>query len=200
VEPILFVITGPSGAGKGSVMRRVLSQVPNLTKVVTYTTRPPRVGETDGFDYHFCSVDRFQELVRTGVIYEYEQVYQDHYYGSPRDLFPGGTDALIELDYKGRRKYRARHPETVSIFLLPPSLEELTRRILARSEVPNLDNRLANAVEQLQHAGEYDYIVQNDDLDACTRKVAQIIEVERIRRAGRRAWERILEEVRHRGD
>jgi guanylate kinase len=199
LEPILYVITGPSGAGKGSVMRRVLSQVPNLAKVVTYTTRPPRAGETDGFDYHFCSVDKFHELVSAGLIYEYEQVYQDHFYGSPADLFPHGNDALVELDYKGQQKYRRRYPHVVSIFLLPPSLDELTRRIVKRSEVSNLDNRLANAVEQLQHAADYNYVVRNDDLEVASQFVASIIEVERIRRAGQAALAEILLEVSHRG-
>ena len=198
MEPILFIITGPSGAGKGSVMRRVLSQVPNLTKVVTYTTRAPRAGETDGFDYHFCSTERFHQLVSDGTIFEYEQVYRDHFYGSPRELFPGGADALMELDYRGHRKYRARYAATVSVFLLPPGLDELTRRIVARSEVPNLENRLANAVEQLEHAHEYDYVVKNDDLEVCTRKVAHIIETERIRRSGRAALAEILAEVSRR--
>src|SRR5579875_2192766 len=154
LEPILFVITGPSGAGKGSVMRRLLDAVPNLQKVVTYTTRPPRAGEEDGFDYRFIAVDAFLAKVQSGEIFEYEQVYHDHYYGSPRDLFVNDADGLIELDYKGYQKYRARHGRVVSIFLLPPNLDALKERILRRSEVENLSARLQNAVEQLRHADE----------------------------------------------
>jgi guanylate kinase len=192
VEPILFVITGPSGVGKGTVMRSLLARVERLRKVVTYTTRPPRDGERDGFDYHFVPVADFLELVRQGRLYEYEQVYRDHYYGSPVDLFVAGHDALMELDYKGHRKYRSRHADVVSVFLLPPSLDELERRIVARSKVQNLPNRISNAGVQLRHASEYDYLVVNDDLEACTERVARIIEVERLRREGRERLREVM--------
>lgn len=197
MEPILFIVTGPSGVGKGSVMQAVLKRVPGLSKIVTYTTRPPRLGEQDGFDYHFLSPRRFLDLVQEGVIYEYEQVYRDHYYGSPRQLFQPDTDGLIELDYKGRDKYRARHAHVVSIFLLPPSLSELERRILRRSEVANLEARLANAIEQLQHAAEYDYIIKNDELAQCSETVASIVQLERLRLKGRHDLAAMLDEVIH---
>lgn len=192
LEPILFIITGPSGVGKGTVMRSLLNRVERLSKVVTYTTRPPRDAERDGFDYHFVPVPDFLELVRQGRLYEYEQVYRDHYYGSPVDLFVAGHDALMELDYKGHRKYRSRHSDVVSVFLLPPSLDELERRIVARSKVQNLPNRISNAGVQLRHAGEYDYLVVNDDLEACTERVARIIEVERLRREGRERLSEVM--------
>ncbi len=192
-EPILFVFTGPSGAGKGSVMKSLLARDPLLSKVVTYTTRAPRTGETDGFDYRFVNVEEFHRLIEAGAVFEYEQVYKDHYYGSPRELFLPGHDGIIELDYKGRIKYQERHRGVVSIFLLPPSLDELKRRILARSEVNNLDARLNNAVEQLRHAKTYDYVVKNDRLEECVETVATIIQAERSRRAGYRA----LEEMTH---
>jgi len=125
------------------------------------------------------------DLVHQGRLYEYEQVYRDHYYGSPVDLFVPGHDALMELDYKGHRKYRTRHSDVVSVFLLPPSLAELERRITARSQVQNLPNRISNATVQLRHASEYDYLVVNDDLELCANRVARIVEVERLRREGR---------------
>lgn len=184
VEPILFVFTGPSGAGKGSVMRLLLERDHTLKKVVTYTTRLPRGGEVDGFDYRFVSVDNFQGLMERGELFEYEQVYHDHYYGSPKELFVPDHDGIIELDYKGRLKYTARHRRVVAIFLLPPSLEELKRRILQRSEVDNLKARLANAIEQMRHAQSYDYIVKNDDLEECVKRVETIIGAERQRRRG----------------
>ena len=195
MEPILFVVTGPSGAGKGSVMRRLLESAPHLKKVVTFTTRAPRAGDEDGFDYRFIGEDVFLQKVQTGEIFEYEQVYQDHYYGSPRDLFEADFDGLIELDYKGYQKYRARHGRVVSIFLLPPDLEELKRRIVRRSEVENLDARLRNAVEQLSHADEYDYVVKNDNLEACTAAVAELVEVERLRRQGQHDLQVIMRAV-----
>lgn len=192
MEPILFVFTGPSGAGKGSVMRALLDRDATLAKVVTYTTRAPRHGEVDGFDYRFVSVEEFHRLVASGALFEYEQVYHDHYYGSPRELFMPGRDGIIELDYKGRLKYQERHRQVVSIFLLPPSLEELRRRILARSEVSNLDARLANAVEQIRHARSYDYIIHNDNLESAIERVQTIIKAERIRRQGRADVEAFL--------
>jgi guanylate kinase len=195
VEPILFIVTGPSGAGKGTVMRALLERVPDLQKVVTYTTRPPRPGEQDGFDYHFVDPTRFMAMVRAGEIFEYERVYHDFYYGSPRNLFPGGSDGLMELDYKGHQKYRALLPQVVAIFLLPPSLEELRRRILGRSEVSNLDARLKNAVEQLRHAREYDYVVTNDDWERCAERVATLMQAERWRRQGRGELAAMLEEI-----
>ena len=196
VEPILFVFTGPSGAGKGSVMRALLERDSTLRKVVTYTTRQPREGEVDGFDYRFVTVDAFQELVNQGQMFEYEQVYQDHYYGSPKELFVPDHDGVIELDYKGRLKYTARHRCVVAIFLLPPSLEELKRRILQRSQVDNLSARLRNAIEQVRHAQSYDYIVKNDRLDECVERVETIIRAERHRRLGQTELSAMLKDLR----
>ncbi len=193
IEPILFVFTGPSGAGKGSVMKALLEQDPHLSKVVTYTTRTPREGEVDGYDYRFVTVDQFKGLIDSGAVFEYEQVYQDHFYGSPRELFVPDHDGIIELDYKGRLKYQERHRRVVSVFLLPPSLDELKKRILSRSQVNNLEARLRNAVEQLRHAKTYDYVVKNDRLEDCVRTVATVIAAERARRAGQTA----LSEMTH---
>ncbi len=195
VEPILFIFTGPSGAGKGSVMRALLRDDPTLRKVVTYTTRSPREGEVDGFDYRFVSVQQFLQLVEQGKIFEYENVYRDHYYGSPRELFVPGNDGIIELDYKGRIKYQERWRQVISIFLMPPSLDELKKRILSRSHVANLSARLDNAVEQLRHAKSYDYVVKNDDLDQCVARVADIVRVERLRRDGRYQLDEMIHEL-----
>ncbi len=165
-------------------MRALLERDPRLSKVVTYTTRPPREGEVEGFDYHFVSTPTFQHLVADGTVYEHEKVYQDYYYGSPCELFVDGKDGIIELDYKGRMKYQLRHRPVVSVFLLPPNLEELRRRIVSRSEVSNLEARLANAVEQIRRAHTYDYIVKNVDFETCVARVQQIVEAERLRRRG----------------
>lgn len=199
LEPILFVFTGPSGAGKGSVMRELLDRDPMLRKVVTYTTREPRQGEVDGFDYRFVSVAAFHELIQQDKIFEYEQVYHDHYYGSPKELFIPEHDGIIELDYKGRLKYTARHRRVVAIFLLPPSLEELKRRILNRSEVDNLEARVDNAIEQVRHAQSYDYIVKNDRLEECVNQVETIIRAERHRRLGQVEWADIMQDLRVQG-
>ncbi|MCY0909320.1 MAG: guanylate kinase [Sulfobacillus thermotolerans] len=195
VEPILFIFTGPSGAGKGSVMQALLADDPSLRKVVTYTTRAPREGEVDGFDYRFVTTEQFQDLIAQGKIFEYENVYRDHFYGSPRELFVEGHDGIIELDYKGRLKYQERHRRVVSIFLLPPSLDELKNRIVARSAVSNLGARMDNAVEQLRHAKSYDYIVQNTDLSVCITQVQAIVAVERARRSGQYALDHMMHQL-----
>ncbi len=196
VEPILFIFTGPSGAGKGSVMRLLLERDHTLQKVVTYTTREPRGGEVDGFDYRFVSVETFRGLIDRGELFEYEQVYHDHYYGSPKELFVPDHDGIIELDYKGRLKYTARHRRVVAIFLLPPSLDELKRRILNRSEVDNLSRRLENAIEQVRHAQSYDYIVKNDNLEDCVERVETIIRAERHRRRGQKDLAEMLDDLK----
>lgn len=196
MEPILFVFTGPSGAGKGSVMRGLLDRDQTLRKVVTYTTREPRAGEVDGFDYQFVSVEMFHRLVSEGRMFEYEQVYHDHYYGSPKERFVPGHDGIIELDYKGRLKYTERYRHIVTIFLLPPSLGELRRRILSRSEVSNLAARLNNAGEQLRHAQSYDYVVKNDRLEDCIERVETIIRAERYRRRGQAELRDMLQDLR----
>jgi len=196
LEPILFVFTGPSGAGKGSVMRALLERDKSLHKVVTYTTRQPRDGEVDGFDYRFVSVETFRALIDQGKLFEYEQVYQDHYYGSPNELFIPGHDGIIELDYKGRLKYTARRRRVVGIFLLPPSLEVLRERILSRSRVENLSARLANAVDQIRHAQSYDYIVKNDNLEDCIARVESIIQAERCRRQGQMELKAMLKDLK----
>lgn len=214
---LLFILSGPSGVGKASVLHGVLERLPDLRKVVTYTTRSPRAHEVPGFDYHFVGRDEFFAMVADGRIQEYERVYgDDYFYGSPafsldegagagRAAGGGGEDGgagaagggqagdtegvstapdrIVELDYKGFRKYRQRYAgSTVAIFLVPPSLGVLERRINNRGRVDNLAARLANAVEQLRYAGEYDYVVVNEDLDECVDTVAAIVRAERCRR------------------
>ncbi len=184
--PFLLIISGPSGGGKGTIISSVVQNIAGFTKVVNYTTRDRRPGEAEGIDYHFVDEDEFMRKFDCGEIFEYERVYDDYYYGSPSDVFEGLTqDRIIELDYKGHTKYRKRYPDqVVSIFLLPPSLEELRRRIIRRSPEENLSARLENAREQLRHAKEYDYMILNDDLANCREQVFTTIEAERIRRRG----------------
>ena len=158
--PILFVISGPSGSGKGTVITHLLDYFPDMDRIVTYTTREPREGEIDGVHYRFITPERFEDLRDEGGIFEYERVYNDYYYASPSHVLAGGCDRIIEVDYKGHRKFRSEYPQTVSIFLLPPSMEELSARILARSPEDNMTSRLENAREQISHAGEYDYILR----------------------------------------
>jgi len=182
-ESLLFVLSGPSGVGKATVLKKVLERVPDLRKVVTCTTREPRPGEVAGFDYFFLSREEFFRRVAEGEIFEYEQVYgDDYFYGSPRPDFSSG-DQIVELDHRGFLTYR-RHfgPRMVSVFLLPPSLEELRRRLDARGSTPHLGLRFEQALIQLGFADQYDYIVLNDDADRAADTVAGIVRAERCRR------------------
>ena len=185
-EPILLIISGPSGCGKGTIISTVIENIPHFTKVVNYTTRQKRSGETGGVDYHFIGEDEFMQKYSRGEIFEYEQVYDDYYYGSPADIFEDNSqDHIIELDYKGHRKYRDQYGDTVvSIFLLPPDLDELRKRIRNRAPEDNLSARLENADEQMRHAHEYDYVLLNDNLKKFQQQVFTIIEAESIRQRG----------------
>lgn len=180
---LLFVITGPSGSGKATVINGVLENFPEIKRVVTYTTRSPRPKEREGYDYRFISKEEFFAKVEDGSIFEYEDVYNDYYYGSPSDIFTDANYRIVELDYKGYLKYRKKFGDKiVSIFLVPPSLQELKERIVNRSKVSNLSSRLENAVEQLRYAREYDYVVLNDEIDACLKLVYNIIRTEIYKR------------------
>jgi len=179
MQKLLFIISGPSGAGKNTAMNYIRKVFPEVKKAVTYTTRKPRPHETDGVDYRFVGEEEFFARVELGDILEYEQVYNDYYYGSPADIFTDGSIKIMEMDWKGHRTYREVYKDVriVSVFLVPPSLEEIKKRILSRSKVDNLDSRMRNALEQLEHAGEYSYVLVND------RKEKMLAELEAIVRA-----------------
>lgn len=180
---LLFILTGPSGAGKNTVMTHIRKVFPRVGKAVTYTTRLPRPHEVDGVDYRFVALDDFFAKVETGEILEYEQVYNDYYYGSPAEIFESGPVKIMEMDWKGHRTYRETYGDVsiVSIFLVPPSLAEVKRRILGRSRVDNLNSRLINALEQLEHAGEYDYVLINKNKKETLVSVESIVKAELIR-------------------
>lgn len=179
---LLFIVTGPSGAGKNTVMTHIRRTFPQVKKAVTYTTRSPRPHEVHGVDYRFVEEEEFFSLYKQGKILEYEQVYNDYYYGSPADIFDDGDLKIMEMDWKGHRTYREVYSDVriVSIFLIPPSLAEIRKRILGRSRVDNLDSRMRNALEQLEHAGEYTYVVVNDHKETMLAEVEAIVRVELI--------------------
>lgn len=174
------------------MISHVTDTAPGLKKVVNYTTREPRPGEVDGVHYSFVSEEEFLRLLSEECIFEYERVYEDYYYGSPTHVLSGDCDYVIELDYKGHRKYRRVHPGVVSIFLLPPSMEEMQNRIRQRAKEKNMQSRLHNATEQIRHASEYDYVLVNKDIDSCRRDVEAIIRAERIRRCSKSLTEKYL--------
>lgn len=194
-ENILFIISGPSGSGKETIIRALLNNLPELQRISTYTTRPMRPGEEQGRPYNFITDEEFDRHLASGEIFEHETVYGSFRYGSPRHALDGDpdSDSIMELDPNGyRRLKKARSQQTVGIFLLVPDLETLTKRIMARHKEMDHAARLEAARIQIREAGDYDYLLMNDDLDRCCREAVAICETERIRRRGRRQQKELL--------
>lgn len=184
---ILFVVSGPSGSGKETVLGAMVERLPNLSRVITYTTRAPRQGEVPDRQYHFVSEARFEELARQGELFESETVYGSSRYGSPRRAVEGTAsgDLIMELDPHGFMRMRqARRAPTVGVFLLVPDARELVVRITQRAQEADLDRRIRIARDQLNMADAYDYQVVNQEREACLAAVAGIITSERVRRDG----------------
>lgn len=177
----LFVVSGPSGVGKGSVVRLLLERDPTLYYSVSVTTRPPRPREEDGRHYRFVSDEQFDRLRAEGAFLEWAEVF-GHRYGTParpvEEAREEGRDAILEVDVQGARTVRDRVPDAVLVFLTPPSREELARRLRARgTEDPaSLARRLALADRELADAAWFDHVVVNDELGRAAAEVASIIE------------------------
>lgn len=188
--PLLIVLTGPSGAGKDSVLRALKARPHSRYAVgVNATTRPPRPGEREGIDYYFVSSDQFARMVRDGELLEHAVVYgQDK--GVPREpvrkLLESGKHVLLRTDIQGARYIKATVPGTLTIFIAPPSPAELEQRLRGRGDdsPEQVALRLETARHELESAGEFDYVVVNDDLDRCVSAIEEIIEQE-SRRPGR---------------
>ena len=167
---LLFVVSSPSGAGKSTLCKRLREEFPRLGFSISYTTRSPRAGETDGVEYNFISRDRFQEMVQKDEFAEYAMVHGNLYGTSEvqvRAALDAGTDLIFDIDFQGGRSLRTRFPDSiVSVFILPPSMAELERRLRSRgtdaAEV--IERRLRMARSELEHFHEYDHLIINDDL------------------------------------
>ncbi|HTX23018.1 MAG TPA: guanylate kinase [Steroidobacteraceae bacterium] len=163
----LFVISAPSGAGKTSLVEALLARHPNLKVSVSHTTRKPRPHEVNGREYHFVSVPEFQDLLSRGEFLEHAQVFDNHY-GTGRQtvekLLASGTDVVLEIDWQGAQQVRKALPECLTVFILPPSRAALRERLLKRQTDSEevIARRLRDAVSDMRHAGEFDYIVVND--------------------------------------
>lgn len=184
---MLVVVSSPSGGGKGTLIRRALKTVPNLGYSISFTTRQPREGEVDGRDYFFVSVEKFNQLVGSGEFLEWAVVH-GNFYGTShtqiqRELLEG-HDIILEIDVQGAVTVRERAPDAVSVFILPPSFEILRARLVGRgSEQPgDLALRLRNARGEVEHYGDFQYVVINDDADRAAALLASIIYAERARR------------------
>ncbi len=180
----LLVITAPSGAGKTSLIEAVMRDDPSLKISVSYTTRKPRPGEKDGVDYHFIDLATFEKMKSRGEFLESAEVHGNHY-GTGKEVIleavKRGDDLILEIDWQGAQQVRRLYPACVGIFILPPSVEELERRMRTRGQDSEevIRRRVQNAREELSHAGEFKYAIINKDFETARRELAGIIQSER---------------------
>ena len=184
---MLIVVSSPSGGGKGTLIERVLQRLPDLAYSVSWTTRAPRAGEQDGRDYHFVSVAEFARMREQDEFLEWAEVHGNLYGTSRRTVARetgAGRDVILEIDTQGAATVRAKMPEAVSVFILPPTFEVLRARLTARAS-ENADSmalRLRNAPAEVARYREFDYVVLNDEADRAAAQLAAIVYAERARR------------------
>ncbi len=194
-EGILFVVSAPSGAGKTSLVKALLKADPAIRLSVSYTTRAPRPGETDGRDYHFVDHEQFHKLLAAGEFLEHAEVY-GNFYGTSKSVISrelyAGRDLLLEIDWQGAAQVRQHFPRSASIFILPPSFAALRTRLAGRGQDSDevIERRLAAAAHDVAHADAFDYIIVNDDFDHALQDlvaVARSIRLETARQLTRHA-------------
>jgi len=185
-EGILFIVSAPSGAGKTSLLKVLLEEAEGLGVSVSHTTRAPRPGEQNGVHYHFVDIPTFEAMVAEGGFLEHARVF-DNYYGTSaagvRSELERGCDLVLEIDWQGARQVREHFPEAVSIFILPPSVEELRRRLSARGQDSDevVERRMQSAMDELSHFDEYDYLVINDRFEDALEDLRTLVRAERLR-------------------
>ena len=183
-QGLLLILSGPSGVGKGAVGALLLADNPNLVYSVSTTTRTPRPGERHGANYYFVSREQFTAAIREGDFLEWAEVY-GNYYGTRRSAvlenLRQGKDLILEIDTQGARQIKTACPSSISIFIKPPSLAELERRIVSRGSenAESLARRLSAAKEEMSRAGEYDYVVVNDEVERAAKEIESIIRAEK---------------------
>ena len=179
----LFVLSGPSGAGKGTICKRLLEETDKLDLSVSMTTRKPRIGETEGVSYFFTKKEVFQEHIKKGNLLEYAEVY-GNYYGTPKtpvlDKLSRGIDVILEIDMQGALKVKESYPDGVFIFILPPSMTELRKRLTGRGTetAEAIELRLGEALKELSYIDKYDYCVVNGVLEEAVARVKAIVVAE----------------------
>jgi guanylate kinase len=185
----MFVLSSPSGAGKTTMSRALMAEDSGITMSVSATTRSPRPGEVDGVDYYFVSHDQFQSMVEENALLEWATVFGNRY-GTPRapveSALADGRDVLFDIDWQGTQQLQQTDAasDLVRVFILPPHLDELERRLKNRNtDHPDvIADRMARARDEISHWGEYDYILVNDDAETCLNEIRAILKAERLRR------------------
>jgi len=183
---LLFVVTAPSGAGKSSLIDALLKEDPHLRLSVSYTTRSPRPGEVNGREYHFVDKKAFLAMLERSEFLESAEVHGNHYGTSQaviREALARGQDLLLEIDWQGAQQVRRLYPACVGVFILPPSVAELERRMRARGQDSDevIRRRMSSAEEEISHAPEFNYAIINKDFDEAKRDLQAIIRVERLK-------------------
>jgi len=187
---LLFILSSPSGAGKSTIARMLLTSEDGIGLSVSATTRPIRAGEVDGQDYHFVSNDEFDAMVAKGAFLEWAHVF-GYRYGTlkeeVRKRIEGGRDVLLDIDWQGTQQLKQVDPDIVRVFVLPPSMDELERRLRSRGTDSDevIAGRMARASAEISHWAEYDYVLINDDAEKCRSLVQTILKAERLKRSRR---------------
>lgn len=184
----LYIVTAPSGAGKTTLVRLLLENDPGIRLSISHTTRAPRAGERNGMEYHFTDVPDFLDKVRTGEFLEWAEVH-GNYYGTSRSGIEAalrtGQDVLLEIDWQGAQQVRRCFPAAIGVFVLPPSLDELGRRLRQRAtdSAETIARRVAAARDEMRHVGEFDYVIINDELPRALHDLLAVVAASRLRYA-----------------
>ncbi|MDT4332755.1 guanylate kinase [Methylomonas sp. MED-D] len=181
----LYIVSAPSGAGKTSLVKRLTAELDGLTVSISHTTRPMRVGEQNGVDYFFVSLDEFEAMIERQAFLEHAQVF-DNFYGTAQRTvelaLADGTDVILEIDWQGAQQVRNMLPDSESIFVLPPSIEILKQRLRGRGQdtEETIARRMQDAVTEISHYPEFDYLVVNDDFETALNQLKSIVIANRV--------------------
>ncbi|MDR0777311.1 MAG: guanylate kinase [Azonexus sp.] len=193
----LYVVAAPSGAGKTTLVRLLLEHEPAVRLSISTTTRAPRPGEADGREYHFVDAAAFRAMIDRHDFLEWAEVHGNFYGTSQKwiaEQLAAGADVLLEIDWQGAQQVRAQFPQAIGVFVLPPSMEELARRLSERGTDSNevVARRLAAAQAEMRHVGEFDYAIINDRLEQALEELRAVVRASRLRLAAQRARHAVL--------